>query len=326
MLPAASAGGSGPNTALLTAVRATAGATSDQVVFEFSNLQPGHQLTVVTKPIHADPSDAVVPIAGNFVVQVRMEPASGIAPDATPTYTGPTSITVNGASVLQVVQVGDFEDVLTWDVGLTQQVAFTASTLADPNRLVVDVRPPVGQPEGRPQLHRLTGSAAASAAADLVDLRLAVVGVGALLVEQRGPIGVGLGRRARIGAGERLVHAVDGDELGPLDERVDHRVLGHDLDDLALHEQVTPMAAGGDAEIGLAGLAGTVHDATHDRDLDGDLAIAQGVLGVVGHLDDVDLGPPARGTGDEVEALALAQAHRLEQLAPGPAPPPPDRR
>ena len=35
-------------------------------------------------------------------------------------------------------------------------------------------------------------------------------------------------------------------------------------------------------------------------------------------LDHVDLGPPARGTGDEVEPLALAQAERLEQLAPGP--------
>jgi hypothetical protein len=149
-LPAASAGGSGPNTALLTAVRATPGATSDQVVFEFSNLQPGHQLTVVTKPIHADPSDAVIPIAGTFVVQVRMEPASGIAPDATPTYTGPTSITVNGASVVAVVQVGDFEDVLTWDVGLTQQVAFSAATLTEPNRLVVEFAHPAVTPRGGP--------------------------------------------------------------------------------------------------------------------------------------------------------------------------------
>ena len=40
-------------------------------------------------------------------------------------------------------------------------------------------------------------------------------------------------------------------------------------------------------------------------------------LRVVGHLDHVDLGPAARRAGDEVEALALAQAHGLEELAAG---------
>ena len=64
--------------------------------------------------------------------------------------------------------------------------------------------------------------------------------------------------------------------------------------DLALHEQVAPLAAGGDAEVGVARLAGPVHDAAHHRDLERDLAVAERGLRVVGHLDHVDLGPPAR--------------------------------
>ena len=77
------------------------------------------------------------------------------------------------------------------------------------------------------------------------------------------------------------------------------------------------MLAGGDAEVGVAGLAGTVHDAAHHRDLQRDLALAEGLHGLLGDLDHVDLGPAAARAGDEVDVLALAQAQRLEQLAAG---------
>ena len=53
---------------------------------------------------------------------------------------------------------------------------------------------------------------------------------------------------------------------------VDHLGLGHDAHDLALHEQVALAAAGGDAEVGFARLARSVHDAAHDRDLERDVA------------------------------------------------------
>ena len=59
-----------------------------------------------------------------------------------------------------------------------------------------------------------------------------------------------------VGPGDRRLDAVLVDELGPLDERVDHLVLGHDGDVAALDEQVAALVAGGDAEVGLAGLAG----------------------------------------------------------------------
>ena len=49
----------------------------------------------------------------------------------------------------------------------------------------------------------------------------------------------------------------------------------------------------------------------------GRFAVLERFLHGLGHPDHVDLGPAARRAGDEVEALALAQPERLEQLPPG---------
>jgi hypothetical protein len=103
-----------------------------------------------------------------------------------------------------------------------------------------------------------------------------------------------------------------------VDQRLHHVGLGDDADDLAADEQVTLLLAGGNADVGLAGLAGSVDDAAHDRHLDRQVELLQRLLGLLGHGDDVDLGPAARRAGDEVEALALPQAQGLEQLASGP--------
>ena len=74
---------------------------------------------------------------------------------------------------------------------------------------------------------------------------------------------------------------------------------------------------GGDAEVGLPRLAGPVDDAAHHRDLQRDVAVLERGHRVARDLDHVDLGAPAARARDEVEALALAQAERLEQRAPG---------
>ena len=96
-----------------------------------------------------------------------------------------------------------------------------------------------------------------------------------------------------VDAGDRRLGAVLVDELGPLDQRLDHLALGHDGDVAALHEQVAALVAGGDAEVGLAGLARPVDHAAHDGDLQRDLAIAERLHRAVGDVDDVDLGPAA---------------------------------
>ena len=73
-------------------------------------------------------------------------------------------------------------------------------------------------------------------------------------------------------------------------------------------------APGGDAEVGFTRLARAVHHAAHHRDLQRDVARLERGHGVARDLDHVDLGAPAPRARDEVEALALAQPQRLEQL------------
>ncbi len=57
-----------------------------------------------------------------------------------------------------------------------------------------------------------------------------------------------------------------GDLHGLLDQRLHDLGLGDGLDDLALDEDLALAVAGGDAEVGLAGLAGAVDDLAHDGD------------------------------------------------------------
>ena len=83
---------------------------------------------------------------------------------------------------------------------------------------------------------------------------------------------------------------------------------------------------GRDADVGLARLARAVDHAAHDRHLDRQVQLLERLLGLLGHGDDVDLGPAARRAGDEVEALALAQARATRAAGGRPGPPRPGRR
>ena len=97
-------------------------------------------------------------------------------------------------------------------------------------------------------------------------------------------------------------------------KRLDHLALGHHPHDLAFDEEVPFPAAAGNADVGLPRLPGTVDDTSHDRYLDVEPFGLEAGLRLPGEGDDVDLGPTARGAGDEVEAFPLPQPEDLEQL------------
>jgi hypothetical protein len=142
--------GSGTGTALLDDVRAARHEGYDRVVFEFSNRtprHPGYKVGYVAKPVHADASGEEVPVAGSFVLQVRFEPASGVdlansddSGGPLVTYTGPKRFTPDTPEVAEIVQTGDFEGVLNWAIGVRDKVDFRVYSLANPTRLVIDVR------------------------------------------------------------------------------------------------------------------------------------------------------------------------------------------
>jgi hypothetical protein len=118
----------------------------DRVVFQFKTDLPGYRVSYVEPPLKEDGSGKPVDVAGNAVVMVRMEPASGFdlgTAEGVMVYKGPRRI--NGSSagtsiVREAVRTGDFEAVLSWAIGLEDKVDFKVRTAMSPARLIVDFR------------------------------------------------------------------------------------------------------------------------------------------------------------------------------------------
>src|SRR4051794_25180120 len=111
---------------------------------------------------------------------------------------------------------------------------------------------------------------------------------------------------------DRLAHLL-GQAHGLLDERLDDLRLGDGLDDLALDEDLALAVAGGDSEVGLAGLPPAVYDAPHDGGAQRDRHALEAGGDLVGERVDVDLGAAARRARDDLE-LARAQVETLQDL------------
>jgi hypothetical protein len=133
-------------TALLERVSVARHEGFDRVVFQFENLRPGYKVQYVDRPIVEDGSGNNVDVAGGAVLAVRMEPASGFdlaTDEGRLVYKGPRRIEGSDAGtsiVKEVVRSGDFEAVLSWAIGVEEQVDFRVRELDDPARLVVDLR------------------------------------------------------------------------------------------------------------------------------------------------------------------------------------------
>jgi hypothetical protein len=130
----------GPTTALLRAVRTGDQGTFDRVTLEFEGGLPGYSVNYVNPPIIADASGLEVNIEGSAFIQIRMEAAAGHDPNTgDQTYTGPLELKPSLPSLLEAERTGDFEAVLTWVLGLSEEADFRVTTLNGPPRLVVDI-------------------------------------------------------------------------------------------------------------------------------------------------------------------------------------------
>jgi hypothetical protein len=142
-VPTADAAEPGP--ALLVAVTAQDMGTFDRVTFQFRDPTPLPTITraeYISRPVLADASGMEIPIEGDAVFRIAMSPASGTDLTVNPpqmTYTGPTRIRADLPSVIELVETGDFESVLSWAIGLRSGAAtITAVVLTDPTRVQVD--------------------------------------------------------------------------------------------------------------------------------------------------------------------------------------------
>jgi hypothetical protein len=105
-----------------------------------------------------------------------------------------------------------------------------------------------------------------------------------------------------------------GDPLGLLEQSFDQAIVRYPAELLALAEQQSPSRSGGDADVRVAGLARPVHLATHDGDLHRrQIHLLDRVLDVLRQLEDIELGPAARRTSDEIEGV-LSQTESVQDL------------
>jgi hypothetical protein len=128
-------GGSTGITSQLTAVRVAGHEADgyDRIVFEFSGGIPSYDLTRQTSADFVrDPSGQPISLDGSTGLKLVLRDAdlaSGVAGDIKPQL----------ASVKEIAQVGNFERVLTYGVGLSSTTCVRVLTLTAPSRLVIDV-------------------------------------------------------------------------------------------------------------------------------------------------------------------------------------------
>jgi hypothetical protein len=115
----------------------------DRLVFDLTEPLKDYRVEYVSQLI--DIGGNPVRLAGNAFLHVRF---SGIAHDDNghSTITTPPTPVVNWGALRQVGSVTDFEGVVDFGIGLRSTTDFVVSTLANPNRLVIDVAVPGQHP------------------------------------------------------------------------------------------------------------------------------------------------------------------------------------
>jgi Sporulation and spore germination len=137
----AAAGATAPVVPALTQVRAAHHLGYDRLVFQFSGGVPAQHSARYVSQVIADASGLPVNVAGSARLLVRFSPAAGHTEQGLVTY-GAARRTYALPGIIQVVNAGDFESVLSFGVGLARAEPFRMFTLTGPSRVVIDVRTP----------------------------------------------------------------------------------------------------------------------------------------------------------------------------------------
>jgi hypothetical protein len=107
----------------------------DKVTFRFHQRSGttgvvGYRIEYRAGPFTEDPSDKSLNVKGKAFLVLRLSPASAAdltAPTPSPLYPGPKTIDPAGMKhVVQIQDGGDFENVMTWIIGLDSKRPFEA--------------------------------------------------------------------------------------------------------------------------------------------------------------------------------------------------------
>jgi hypothetical protein len=146
---AAPTGGGEGTDVKLVAVRVGSHAGYDRITFEFAppkapspaNTLPKYSVTKVDQ-VTQDGSGNPVQIGGAALYSLVMQGASGVdlsGPEPVVTYNGPKEFKPNFPVLAELEHAGDFENVLSWGIGLKAPRCVKASQLNSPLRLVLDL-------------------------------------------------------------------------------------------------------------------------------------------------------------------------------------------
>lgn len=137
-------GGQAPTTTapqgnpVLVAVRARHVGDVDRVVFEFRGGLPAQRQVRLVDRLVADGSGLPVRVAGQAILQVRLQAAQAHRDDGSATA-APRRVAYPLPNVLTAVRAGDFEGVVTYGLGLAKRTRFRVTTRQAPPRVVVEV-------------------------------------------------------------------------------------------------------------------------------------------------------------------------------------------
>ena len=137
----AAAGATTPVVPTLTQISAAHHPGFDRLVFQFSGPVPAQHSARYVSQVIGDASGLPVNVVGSAKLLVRFSPAAGHNAQGSVTY-GATQRTYALPGLIQVVNAGDFESVLSFGVGVARSEPFHMFTLTHPSRVVIDVRTP----------------------------------------------------------------------------------------------------------------------------------------------------------------------------------------
>jgi hypothetical protein len=109
----------------------------DRVVFQFRGAVPQHRIRYVDQLVQ-DGSGNPVSVAGAADLEVVFHGANAHNQDGSPSVS-PRRFSPGLPAVKEIAQVGDFEAVVSYGIGIDHRRSVKVSTLSGPSRLVIDV-------------------------------------------------------------------------------------------------------------------------------------------------------------------------------------------
>ena len=107
----------------------------DRVTFQFRTAVPGYRIAYRPgSTVALDPSGLPAQLDGSSILLVVLTPATTRSG-----YAGPTDLKTGSGPLRELRQVGDFEAVTRWALGLDGERCYRSFVLEAPPRLVIDI-------------------------------------------------------------------------------------------------------------------------------------------------------------------------------------------